>query len=198
MLSEEAQRAASILHQTPGWRWRRELCLTERTQQCQSGPTTKAWFHDRCNRVDSDACRGSNVTTRVRNTVRAPARSSARNRRETLAGEATLRRVRGTVWARAESIARAAWKGWRVRVAPPGACGLHRQNKIHAGVDSIVSKSLADNGVATPRDMRAAPLGDTQMAASERVRVAPPGSIVWTSAGSTARKHHLDECGQPH
>ena len=25
-----------------GWRWRRELCLTERSQQCQSGPTTKA------------------------------------------------------------------------------------------------------------------------------------------------------------
>ena len=29
----------------------------------------------------------------------------------TLAGEATLRRVNGTVWARAESTARAAWKG---------------------------------------------------------------------------------------
>ena len=65
-----------------------------------------------------------------------------------------------------------------------GACGLHIQNEIHAGVDSIVSKNLADNGVATPRDMRAAPLGDAQMAASERVRVAPPGSIVWTSADS--------------
>ena len=57
MLSGEARRAASILHQTSGWRCRRELWLTERTQQCQSGPTTtKAWFHDRCNRVDRDAC----------------------------------------------------------------------------------------------------------------------------------------------
>ena len=84
-----------------------------------------------------------------------------------------------------------------MRVAPPSARGLHRQNKIHAGVDSIVSKSLADNGVATPRDVRAAPLGDAQMAASERVRVAPPDSV-WTSAGSTARKQHLDECGWPH
>ena len=35
---------------------------------------------------------------------------------------------------------------------------------IHAGVDSIVSK-----------DMRAAPLGSTQVAESKRVRVAPPG-----------------------
>ena len=72
-----------------------------------------------------------------------------------------------------------------VQRAPPGACGLHRQNEIHAGVDSIVSNNMADNGVATLRDMRAAPLGNAQMAASERVRVAPPGSIVWTSADST-------------
>ena len=135
MLNVEAGRTASILHQTPGWRWRRELCLTERSQQRQSMPTTQAWFHDRCNRVDSDACRRGNVTTRVRDTVRAPARSSAGDRRETLAGEATvrrvrgtvgtlageatLRRVRGTVGARPERTASAAWKGWRVRVAPP-------------------------------------------------------------------------------
>ena len=66
MLSGEARRAASILHQTPGWRWRRELCLTERTQQCQSGPTTKAWFHDRCNRVDRDAFWRYNFATSVR------------------------------------------------------------------------------------------------------------------------------------
>ena len=129
MLSGEARRAASILNQTPGRRWRRKLGLTARTQQCQSGPTTKAWFHDRCNRVDSDACRRSNVATRVRDTVRAPARSSARDQRETLADEATLRRVRGTVGARVESTARAAWKGRRVRVAPPErdprGCGQH-------------------------------------------------------------------------
>ena len=55
MLNGEARRAASILHQTPGWRWRRKLCLTERSQQRQSGPTTKAWRrlparqrHDAC------------------------------------------------------------------------------------------------------------------------------------------------------
>ena len=73
-----------------------------------------------------------------------------------------------------------------------GACGWHR--RARAGCTAR-TKNLADNGVATPRDMRAAPLGDAQMAASERVRVAPPGSIVWTSVGSTARKRHLDECG---
>ena len=28
MLRREARRAASILHQTPGWQWRRKLCLT--------------------------------------------------------------------------------------------------------------------------------------------------------------------------
>ena len=52
LLHGEARQTASILHQTPGWRWRRELCMTQRSQQCQSGPTTKAWFHDRGNRVD--------------------------------------------------------------------------------------------------------------------------------------------------
>ena len=80
MLGGEARRAASILH--------------HRTMQCQSGP--KAWFHDRCNRVDSDACRRGNVGTRVGDTIRARARSTARDAR------------------------RAAWKGWRVRGAPPG------------------------------------------------------------------------------
>ena len=132
MLNEEARRAASILHQTPGWRWRRELCLTERSQQRQNRPTTKAWR-------------------------RLPARQ-----RQT--------RVRHRQSTCTEHCQSCKGKGWRVRVAPPGACGLHRRNEIHAGVDSINSKSLADNRVAVPRDMRAAPLGDAQKAASERVR----------------------------
>ena len=127
MLSGEARRAALILHQTLGWRWRRKVCLTERSQQRQSGPWWTAWFHDRCNRVDSDACRGGNAGARA---------------------------------------------------------GCTARNEIHAGVDSIVSKNLAYNGVAAPRDTRAEPLGDAQMAASERVRVAPPGSDTWTSADS--------------
>ena len=75
-------------------------------------------------------------------------------------------------------------------MAPPGACGLHRQNEIHVGVDRIVSKNLEDNAKRHA--------GSTQVAASEPVRWAPPDGIVWTSAGSTAKKRHLDECGKPH
>ena len=87
MLRGEARRTASILHQTPGWRWRRELCLTERSQQCQSGPTTKAWRrlparhrHDACEtpsehqrgavlKLERNACRQGNVG-RMRGIVR--------------------------------------------------------------------------------------------------------------------------------
>ena len=78
-------------------------------------------------------------------------------------------------------------------MAPPGECGLHRQNEIHVGVDSIVSKNLEDNV-----KRHAGSIGSTQVAASEPVRVAPPDGIVQTCAGSTARKRHLDECGKPH
>ena len=144
MLNSEARRAASILHQTPGWRWRRELCLIERSQQRQSGPTTKAWR-------------------------RLPARQ-----RWTRAWHRP-----GTCKEHCQSCM---GKGWRVRVAPPGACGLHRQNEIHAGVDSIVSKNLADNGVAVPRNMRAAPLGTRRWQRQ-------------SECGGTARQHRLDKCG---
>ena len=154
-------------------RWRRKLCLTERSQQRQSGPTTKAWRrlparqrHDACEtpsehlreavpKLERNACRRGNVGRMARHRP-------------------------GTCKEHCQSCME---KGWRVRVAPPGVCGLHRQKEIHAGVDSIVSKNLADNGIATPRDMRARPLGDAQMAASGRVR------------GGTARKRRLDECG---
>ena len=168
MLSGEARRAASILHQTPGWRWRRKLCLTECTQQCRSGPTTKAWFHDRCNRVDSDACRGSNVTTR--------ARSSSRDQRETLADEATLRRVRG-------STARAAWKGWRVRVAPPGRVRVAPPERDPRGSGQHCFKELGRQQSCSAK---------RHAASSAWGRV--DGSVR-ASAGSTARKRHLDECG---
>ena len=177
-LRGEARRTASILHQTPGWRWRRELCLTERSQQCQSGPTTKAW-----RRLPA-----RQRQTRVRHR-QSTCEEQCQNWRETLAGEHRPGHVRG-------ALPELHGNGWRVRVAPPGACGLHRQNEIHAGVDSIVSKNLADNGVATPRDMRAALEARRllrqrqcgwlrQTASSGRVRVAPPGSDTWTSAEST-------------
>ena len=74
-----------------------------------------------------------------------------------------------------------------------GACGLHRRKEIHAGVDSIVSKNLEDNA-----KRHVCSTGSTQVAASEPERVAPPDNINWTTAGSTARKRHLDECGKHH
>ena len=178
-LQGEARRKASILYQTPRWRGRRKLCLTERTQQCQSGPTTKAWFHDRCNRVERDACRQGNVMTRVRHR-QSTCEEQRQNWRETLAGEATLDACEASSGARAGSTA--AWK-WearasgtarRVRIAPPErdprGSGQH-------------SKNLEDNA-----KRHAGSIGSTQVAASEPVRVAPPDGIVWTCAGSTARK----------
>ena len=90
----------------------------------------------------------ANVGTRVGDTVRARARSTARDAR------------------------RAAWKGWRVRVAPPG----HRQNladlgtdrsEIHVDVDSV-GENLEENR-ALPGDTRAAPPGTVHAAPSGRV-----------------------------
>ena len=138
----------------------------------QSVRTTKAWFHDRCNRVDSDACRGSNVTTRVRNTVRAPARSSARNRRETLAGEATLPDA-------CDGIVLGAC-GWHRQ----GACGLHRQN-----LTDLVNRSERD-----PRDIRdsvGAQLGRQRSCIARQTRVGSTsrrrvGSTTWTSVECNA------------
>ena len=94
--------------------------------------------------------------------------------RETRAGEATLRRVRvapsGHVReALPELHGKGGACGWHRR----GACGLHRQNEIHAGVDSVVSKNLADNRVALPGDTRAAPPGGVWVAPPGRVRAAP-------------------------
>ena len=53
-------------------------------------------------------------------------------------------RAGGHVGARVESTARLHGKG--------GACGWHRQNEIHADVDSVVSKNLADSRVLLPGD----------------------------------------------
>ena len=94
---------------------------------------------------DGDANLGDVWPTITRVGPRAGRAICAIEWRETLAGEATLRRV---------------------RVAPP-------EHEIHAGVDSVVTKNLADNRVALPGDTRAAPPGG---------RV---GSTTW-SAGSTA------------
>ena len=82
-----------------------------------------------------------------------------------------------------------------------GACGWHRRNEIHAGVDSIVSKDMRATAwktqVAASKRVRVAPpdsIVRASAAASKRVRVAPPDSIVRASAGSTAR-NTWNECG---
>ena len=109
MLKREARRAASILHQTPGWRWRRKLCLTERSQQRQSGPTTKAWRRLPA-RQRHDAC--ETPSEHLREAVPKLERNACRR--------GNVGRMRGIVRARAKSTARAAWKRG-------GACGWHRQ-----------------------------------------------------------------------
>ena len=117
MLNGEARRAASILHQTPGWRWRRKLCLTERSQQRQSGPWWTAWFHDRCNRVDRDACRRGNVMTRVRHR-----QSTCKKQCQTLERNACRRGNVGRMRVTSGHVRRALpelhGQGGRVRVAP--------------------------------------------------------------------------------
>ena len=107
--AEWGARAASILHQTPGWRWRRELCLTERSQQRQSGPTTKSWRRLPA-RQRRDACERHRQSTSEKQCQR-PERNACRG--------GNVGRVRGIVRARPESTARAAWKD--------GACGWHCQ-----------------------------------------------------------------------
>ena len=116
MLNGEARRAASILHQTPGWRWRRELCLTERSQQRQSGPTTKAWRRLPA-RQRRDACERHRQST---------CEKQCQNWRETLAGRQRWTRARhrpGTCREHCQScmerVARAGGTARRVRVAPP-------------------------------------------------------------------------------
>ena len=103
MLRGEARRTASILHQTPGWRWRRELCLTELSQQWQSGPPPRP----------GDACQRGIVTTRVRHR-QSTCGEQCRNWRATLASEATLDACEASSGARAGSTAGAAWK-WEAR-----------------------------------------------------------------------------------
>ena len=135
MLQGEARRTASILHQTPGWRWRRELCLTERSQQCQRGPTTKAW-----RRLPA-----RQRQTRVRHRL-STCEEQCQNWRETLASEGNVGRMRGIVRGTCGEHCRSCMEmggacGWhrqtalseRVRVAPPGTPGTSADSLIGAG-----------------------------------------------------------------
>ena len=192
MLNGEARRSALILHQTPGWRWRRELCLTERSQQRQSGATTKAW-----RRLPA-----RQRQTRVRHR-QSTCEKQCQNWRETLAGEATLdacealsghvQRALPVLHGEAGSScgwhcpARAGGTARRVRVAPPERDP--RGSGQHCFKELGRQRSCSAKRHAGSTAWRCA---DGSVRASA---VAPPGSIVWTSAGSTARKQHLDECG---
>ena len=175
----EARRTASILHQTPGWRWRRELCLTERSQQCQSGPTTKAWrtlageaTPDACEtpsehlrgavpKLERNPCRRGNVG-RMRGILRARAQSTARAARKRVAGAG------GTARARSSREWTALFqRTWQIR-------GLQRQ------------ETCVQHRLEARRWLLQSECGwHRQTASSGRVQVAPPGSNTWTSADST-------------
>ena len=71
-----------------------------------------------------------------------------------------------------------------------GACGWHRQ----ARAGCTAGKRSTREWTALFQKTCGQPLGSTQVAASKRVRVAPPDSIVRASAGSTAR-NTWNECG---
>ena len=170
MLQEEARQTASILHQTPGWRWRRELCLTERSQQCQSGPTTKAWRrlparhrHDACE-TPSEHLRGA-VPKLERNACQ----------------RGNVGRMRGIVRGHVrEALPELHGNGRRVRVAPPErdphGSGQHCFKELGRQRQETCGQHWKHAGCCVR---------------SEPVRVAPPDGIVWTCAGSTARKRHL-------
>ena len=177
MLNGEARRAASILHQTPGWRWRRQLCLTERSQQRQSGPTTKAW-----RRLPA-----RQRQTRVRHR-QSTCEEQCQNWRETLASEAT-------------SDACEASSGHVHRALPElqgegGACGWHRQARAGCSARTRSTRkwtalfqrtwqttelqcqeTCGQHRLEARRSLRQSECGwHRQTALSERVRVAPPGT----------------------
>ena len=159
LLQGEGRRTASILHQTPGWRWRRELCLTERSQQCQSGPTTKAWRR----------LLARQRQTRVRHR-QSTCEEQCQNWRETLASEATLDACEASSGARAESTAGAAWK-WEARAGCTAGTRSTRE------WTALFQETCGQHRLEARRSLRQSECGwHRQTALSERVRVAPPGT----------------------
>ena len=183
MLNGETRRAALILHQTPGWRWRRKLCLTERSQQHQRGPTTKAW-----RRLPA---RQRQTRVRYRQST---CEKQCQNWRETLAGEATLDACEASFGHVQRALPELHGKG--------GACAWHRQARAGCTARTRSTRewtALFQRTWKTTKlqrqDMRAALEArrwlrqsqcgwHLQTASSGRVRVTPPGSNTWTSADS--------------
>ena len=144
---------------------RRELCLTERSQQCQSGPTTKAWRrlparhrHDACE-TPSEHLRGA-VLKLKRNACQ----------------QGNVGRMRGIVRGTCEeALPELHGNGRRVRVAPP--------ERDPRGSGQHCFKKTC--GQEARRSLRRSECGwHRQTALSERVRVAPPGTP-GTSADSS-------------
>ena len=166
-LRGEARRTASILHQTPGWRWRRELCLTERSQQCQSGPTTKAWRRLPA-RHRRDAC--ETPSEHLRGAVPKLERNACQR--------GNVGRMRGIVQGTCGEHCRSCME-------MGGACGWHRQARAGctAGTRStrewtaLFQKTCGQHRLEARRPLRRSECGwHRQTALSERVRVAPPGT----------------------
>ena len=154
-LRGEARRTASILHQTPGWRWRRKLCLTERSQQCQSGPTTKAWRrlparqrHDACE-TPSEHLRGA-VLKLERNAC----------------WRGNVGRMRGIVRGTCGEHCRSCME-------VGGACGWHRQSNIGSQETACLQRTAWKHAGCCVESQCG---WHRQTALSERVRVAPPGT----------------------
>ena len=148
-----------------GWRWRRELCLTERSQQCQSGPTTKAWRrlparhrHDACE-TPSEHLRGA-VPKLERNACQ----------------RGNVGRMRGIVRGTCGEHCRSCME-------MGGACGWHRQARAccTAGKTrewtALFPKTCGQHRLEARRSLRRSECGwHRQTALSELVRVAPPGT----------------------
>ena len=159
MLHGEARRTASILHQTPGWRWRRKLCL----QQCQSGHTTKAWRrlparhrHDACE-TPSEHLRGA-VPKLERNACQ----------------RGNVGRMRGIVRGTCLEHCRSCME-------MGGACGWHRLARAGCTVGkrstrewtALFQKTCGQHRMEARRSLRRSECGWHRQEHLERVRIAP-------------------------
>ena len=172
MLNGEARRSALILHQTPGWRWRRELCLTERSQQRQSGATTKAW-----RRLPA-----RQRQTRVRHR-QSTCEKQCQNWRETLAGEATLDAC--------EALSGHVQRALPVLHGEAGSsCGWHCPAR--AGCTAR-TRSTREWTALFQRAWQTTELQCQETRGQHRLEMRR-----WqrqSECGGTARQHRLDECG---
>ena len=130
----------------PGWRWRRELCVTERSKQCQSGPTT------------------------CETPFRALAGSSAETGEKRLPARQRWTHARHRSGARAGSTAEAAWK-WEARAG--GTAGTRSTREWTALFQKTRGQHRLE---ARRPPRRSGSGWHRQTAMSERVRVAPPGT----------------------